>query len=395
VYEESALHSKLVSIFPSDCVRSKKGWTSSRPKKRSLPSRPRANWVAEDLAAEEIAPASQRGLRVFVSWSGERSRALAQALRAWLPLVLHFVEPWLSDADVEPGQRWGDAIAKELEASNFGIICVTRESAAAPWMLFEAGALAKSLDGSKVIPRLLDLEFKEISGPLAQFQAKKVERQGLLEVIQCINDAAIAPISHDRLGQLFEALWPNFEAEYTKIPNLQSPTKHSRPQSDVLEELVSGVRSLDLRLRDGFDGQNEKWPRRSRRKIVIAREIADRLSQRIEPKIGLLVLASLLKDDAPWIYELAAEAVRTRPFPRGSDRSFRALRDALDFSIHNGFADERTGGLEVIHLIRRHLELIDMSIKHLDASGLQSVKDAPTHSDSQRREPPKLEKVEE
>lgn len=32
-------------------------------------------------------------MKVFISWSGERSQALAQALRDWLPLVLHFVEP--------------------------------------------------------------------------------------------------------------------------------------------------------------------------------------------------------------------------------------------------------------------------------------------------------------
>jgi hypothetical protein len=81
----------------------------------------------------------------------------------------------VSEADIEAGERWSDAVASELEASNFGIICVTRQSVAAPWLLFEAGALAKSLSSS-VAPLLLDIELKEITGPLAQFQAKNTSK---------------------------------------------------------------------------------------------------------------------------------------------------------------------------------------------------------------------------
>ena len=68
-------------------------------------------------------------MKVFISWSGERSHVLADALHEWMPLVLHYVEPWLSQADIEAGQRWAEQVAKELETSNSGIICVTRENA--------------------------------------------------------------------------------------------------------------------------------------------------------------------------------------------------------------------------------------------------------------------------
>ncbi len=126
-------------------------------------------------------------MKVFIGWSGTRSQALALALRDWLPLVLHYVDSWLSETDIAAGERWAEAVAKELEASNFGIICITGENLTSPWILFEAGSLAKSLQSSRVIPLLLDLEFSEISGPLAQFQAKKVDEEGLSEVIHSIN----------------------------------------------------------------------------------------------------------------------------------------------------------------------------------------------------------------
>lgn len=43
-------------------------------------------------------------------------------------------------------------MAKELKSPNFGIIWVTPENLNSAWILFEAGALAKSLQGAKVIP---------------------------------------------------------------------------------------------------------------------------------------------------------------------------------------------------------------------------------------------------
>ncbi|CAA7621955.1 hypothetical protein MTBLM5_420002 [Magnetospirillum sp. LM-5] len=142
-------------------------------------------------------------MKVFISWSGTRSETLAKALREWFPLVLNYVEPWVSQSDIEAGERWGIEVAKELESSNFGVICVTRENLTSPWLLFESGALAKSMQDGRVIPLLLDLDFKEISGPLAQFQAKKAEQAGIKELVLSLNKAAAAPIPDQRLENYF------------------------------------------------------------------------------------------------------------------------------------------------------------------------------------------------
>ncbi len=184
-------------------------------------------------------------MKIFISWSDSRSQALAQALRDWLPLVLHYVEPWLSETDLVAGERWTQGLAKELEASNFGIICVTRENISSPWILFEAGSLAKSLADGRVIPLLLGLEFGDIiGGPLAQFQAKKVERAGLKEVVQSINRSASQSVPDSRTNQLFDALWPKLEEEIAKIPESEVGSKPGRRQEEILEELVTSVRSL-------------------------------------------------------------------------------------------------------------------------------------------------------
>ena len=39
-------------------------------------------------------------MRVFISCSGEQSRSIALAFRAWLPMVVQHVEPWMSKEDI-------------------------------------------------------------------------------------------------------------------------------------------------------------------------------------------------------------------------------------------------------------------------------------------------------
>jgi len=126
-------------------------------------------------------------MKVFISWSGKRSKALASALRDWLPMVLQYVEPWVSDKDISAGERWAQAIAGELESSSFGIICITPENLHSEWILFESGALSKSMLDAKVIPLLFGLEISDLSGPLSQFQAQKMEEAGVMEVVKSIN----------------------------------------------------------------------------------------------------------------------------------------------------------------------------------------------------------------
>jgi hypothetical protein len=253
-------------------------------------------------------------MKVFISWSGERSHLLAEALHGWLPLVLHYVKPWLSEADVAAGERWAQAVAQELESSNFGIICVTPENIGSPWVLFEAGALAKSMQGAKVIPLLWNLEFSDISGPLAQFQAKKVERGGLAEVINSINQSAEQIVPEDRARQLFSALWPEFEKQLEAIPDVAPTAKHMRPQHEILEELVTGVRGLDARFRELEGEMSEHGPSRRRRfrhfHPMMFDELAHMVSEEGDDPISLLMLGGLIRDDFPWLYEIVIEAYR-------------------------------------------------------------------------------------
>jgi len=299
-------------------------------------------------------------MKVFISWSGERSQALALALRDWIPLVLHNVEPWLSEADIEAGDRWAEAVAKELANSNFGIICVTRENVGSPWILFEAGALAKSMQGSKVIPLLLDLEFSDITGPLAQFQAKKVDKAGINEVINSINQTANHAVPEARAKQLFEALWTEFAKKVGAIPKQPTAAKHVRPQHEILEELVSGIRSLDSRLRE-FTEDAPMSLRRRRMKFhpMMIDELIHMSGGKRGDPIGLLIIASMLREDAPWLYELGVEAYRAAKTgsPEESQLARRQFIRAAELLVKGPFHLEEVGfDPRMTHMLIRELE---------------------------------------
>lgn len=296
-------------------------------------------------------------MKVFLSWSGERSQVLARALRDWLPLVLHYVQPWLSQADINAGERWGAGIARELDESSFGIACVTSDNINAPWLLFEAGALAKSMQEGRVVPLLLDIDFQQISGPLAQFQAKKVEQDGIRDLANSINLVAASPVPEPRLQQLFDALWPEMERALADIPKVKAGAKQPRPQGEVLEELVSAVRNLEIRYRD-FDERGHMGRRRSKRAYAMSEELVYRLGKEEGNPINILIAASYLKDDAPWFYELCEEIYRARQHGRVKEArvAFKRLMQGVESVQRSPWMDEFGPDPHLMHMIAHNLE---------------------------------------
>jgi len=309
-------------------------------------------------------------MKVFISWSGERSQVFAKALHEWLPMVLQSVVPWLSHADISAGDRWADTVAKELETCDFGITCITRENMSSPWIHFEAGALAKRMQEGRVIPLLLDIDFKDISGPLAQFQAKKAERDGVLAIVNAINELSQVKVSETLLPKQFEALWPKLEKQVNEIPKTQLPAKPQRAQHEILEELVASIRGLDMRVRETVDEPTSLRRRKRRVDPVMLHHFSRGIANDERDPLRLLMLLSFVKDDVPWLYELGVDAYQqtTRGTPNAKSARQRLLR-ALKMLSHGPwmefFDGKETHSLifELEHLAMEIFDREDSDIK--------------------------------
>jgi hypothetical protein len=166
-------------------------------------------------------------MRLFVSWSGRRSHEVAIAIRDWIPLALHAVRPFVSTADIGPGSRWQGRIEAELALADFGLVCVTRENQAAPWLNFEAGALSSALANHRVVPLTIDLEPKQIHGPLSQFQAQTLSRQGLQSVIARMNETSDLPVNAATVSRSVDKWWPDLESVLRRQLQIDDPFERS------------------------------------------------------------------------------------------------------------------------------------------------------------------------
>jgi hypothetical protein len=116
-------------------------------------------------------------VRVFLSWSGEPSKLLAEALAEGMRALSPRLEPWLSD-DLDPGEEWASTLIPQIRKAQLAILCLTHRNVNAPWIAFETGAYYTSRLRKGVIPFLLDLPPGELEFPLGLFQSLRADWKG-------------------------------------------------------------------------------------------------------------------------------------------------------------------------------------------------------------------------
>ncbi|MCE5336694.1 MAG: TIR domain-containing protein [Desulfobacteraceae bacterium] len=182
-------------------------------------------------------------MKIFISWSGQRSGRVAEILRDWLKKVIQAAEPWLSRADIEKGANWPIELFKSIEDCNLAIVCLVPGNTESPWLLFESGAISKKI-GSRVWTFLLNLNYTDITGPLAFFQHTTAEKEDVFGLVKAINSNLENPLDSTILRDVFEKWWPDLEHSLQSVPH-ESTSPISRPQGAVLDEILETVRRTE------------------------------------------------------------------------------------------------------------------------------------------------------
>ena len=267
-------------------------------------------------------------MKVFLSWSGEESQAVARVFRKWLPHAMKFTDPFMSDEDMKKGAPWSEALRNQLRDSLVGIFFVTEENRGAEWLAFEAGALLlNGMGPGHVCPFLFNVDPSEMKGPLREFHATTNRRADIKRLVDTLNERADESdrLPDDTLEGAFDRWYPDLEKELNQLAGTRSTvgaafSKRADPDDE-------GNQSRPTADTSSNDRTHVVSPAN---RFVRLKEL-ERLLPRFRHKYILLYLAiDLFRHDLPWIYDAGIHLVGTlRP---------RSDRDEVD-SVASAFME--------------------------------------------------------
>ncbi len=151
-------------------------------------------------------------------------------------------------------------------------------------------------------------------------------------------------------------MWSQLDEKISKIPTTGLPQKKIRPQSEVLEELVAGVRSVEMRVRDALeDGPELRMRRRRKFHPEMMMDMRHRMMDSPDDPIQILMMASLFREEVPWFYEIALEtyrAVRSGD-PLQTRSAIRRYKDASEMLRRGPFLEMWGGDSKMMHMMMR------------------------------------------
>jgi diguanylate cyclase (GGDEF)-like protein len=186
-------------------------------------------------------------MQVFISWSGDQSRSVAEALEKAIRHIVRGASTFISTHDIDPGERWETRVSEELEKSNHAVLCITRDNQTAPWLNYEAGALGRLVGTSKVIPYTLGFPPSELkSGPLARFQGVQNDEPGTWNLMKSLNQSSASPDDDGFLREDFDVWFPRLRDTMTELlaSNPAARRASASDERELLLEIRQDIRRL-------------------------------------------------------------------------------------------------------------------------------------------------------
>jgi len=246
---------------------------------------------------------------------------------------------------IEYGVEWYPEIMSKLEVASDVVCLLTPRSFERPWILYEAG-VAKGKLSTPVYGVALGIPVNRVNttGPFAQFQNCDDKEESLAKlVIQLLG--RIPGSEPDRDAILTQA--KAFKEAATKaLSKTGDPgDSESTPEISVaklFEEIKLMFQDLPGRLEDRVMRGPSRHRRSARMHSMMMHEMMHRLIDRPDDPIAILISASMVRDDIPWLYELGREAydsVRDGD-PETAVRALDRFREALHMVLRGPVMEE-------------------------------------------------------
>lgn len=233
---------------------------------------------------------------------------------------------------IEYGDEWYKRLMSKLGTASDVVCLFTGRSLDRPWILYEAG-VAKGKLGTPVYGIALGIPLNKVSsGPFYQFQNSGDSEDELTKlVLQLARRVKGADPDEGVVRSQVAVFKRRVDELLEELGDYEEPTAEQTDDAAVaklFEEVKVMFRDLPTRIDSCIDGDS-RHSRRRRRMLhpELMRELVFRSAEMGDP-VGLLIVAGLIRDDAPWMYDITLETYRA--IRSGSQRELQRVRRTLD-----------------------------------------------------------------
>lgn len=309
---------------------------------------------------------ARSGTLIFISHD-TRDAELAEAFSKLLNGVSAGVLKSFRSSDrkgsqgIEYGVEWYPQLMKKLNDASDVVCLLTQRSLERPWILFEAGVARGKLD-TPVYGIALGIPLNRAnSGPFAQFQNCADGEDELTKLVtQLVGRIPGAEPDPEALRMQVRTFKQRADTALKHMKETPEPANEEHPEASVaklFEEVKVMFQDLPLRIERRVV-EPSRYRRWRRFHPMMIEELASVCGISPDDPVGILVIASLVRDDLPWLYELAMEVYRASKMGDSGASEYaehtERLRKAIDITFRGPFLED-LGMSKELHMVLREM----------------------------------------
>ncbi len=301
--------------------------------------------------AEALASGGSASPMVFISHDA-RDAELAEAFSKLLKSVSAGMIKTFRSSDkkgtegIDFGEEWYKRLMSQLQSTSDVVCLFSERSLDRPWILFEAG-VAKGKLNTPVMGIALGVPLSRVTtGPFYQFMNMDDSEGDLTKLVnQLARRVPNLELDADVVKSQVTLFKASEDAILKKLSsgNQKGETKEEVDESAVAklaEEMKALPSRVAERLAEGGEGISRR--RRLRRVHPMMIEELMHLSGDPGDPVTILMAASVVRDEMPWLYELAMEVYRAVKSENmdAIGREVKRLRRFSDVMLRGPFMEE-------------------------------------------------------
>lgn len=294
---------------------------------------------------------------VFISHDS-RDAALAEAFSKLLKSVSAGMIKTFRSSDkkgtegIDFGDEWYKRLMHALQSTSDVVCLFTERSLERPWILFEAGVAKGKLD-KPVLGVALGVPLARITtGPFYQFMNMDDSPEDLTKLVHQLARRVPGLELDPDVVSVQVATFKATEAEILKTFGSAKSGKENAEETQVAK-LVEEMKSLPSRIAERLAEANEPLRRRRRRLHPMMFEELLHVSGNAGDPLAILMAGSLVREDAPWLYELASEAYRAAK--SGDATAIKAelkrVEGFAEMGLRGSLLEDFMGGSKESHML--------------------------------------------